>query len=207
MVRPQRDLMLLYVGSSDVEFLKFAEETIAKFDRPRTSIPREADSIRNIEVVAHILLAGSDLKSGDAVPLELQPVARNLTGIFGYKDIQLMDTGLHRVRTGSRAESSSQLPGIVDPNSPPTRYSIRFSANARKDEKGNVIQLDQFMFSARTPVPAGPPGASPTQWQFEELGINTTIDVREGQKVVVGKSRIGSTNRAVILVLSAKVVD
>ena len=38
-------------------------------------------------------------------------------------------------------------------------------------------------------------------------GITTDIDVREGQKVVVGKANIDNSDNALILILTAKVVD
>ena len=37
--------------------------------------------------------------------------------------------------------------------------------------------------------------------------INTSIDVREGQKVVVGKANIDNADSALILILTAKVVE
>ena len=39
-----------------------------------------------------------------------------------------------------------------------------------------------------------------------ESGVNTDVDVREGQKVVVGKSNFGAED-AFILVVTAKVVE
>jgi hypothetical protein len=39
------------------------------------------------------------------------------------------------------------------------------------------------------------------------LGFDTDLNLREGQKVVVGKSHIGAGNSALILVLSARVVE
>jgi hypothetical protein len=39
------------------------------------------------------------------------------------------------------------------------------------------------------------------------LGFDTDLRIPEGQKVVVGKSHIGPGNEAMILVLSARVVE
>jgi hypothetical protein len=38
-------------------------------------------------------------------------------------------------------------------------------------------------------------------------GIRTDVDVREGQKVVVGKSNISGSVDALILIVTAKVVE
>ena len=43
--------------------------------------------------------------------------------------------------------------------------------------------------------------------QFIETGINTDVDIGEGQKVVVGKANMDGSDRASIVVLTAKVVE
>jgi hypothetical protein len=43
--------------------------------------------------------------------------------------------------------------------------------------------------------------------QNRQAAISTSIDVREGQKVVVGKANIDNADNALILVLAAKVVE
>jgi hypothetical protein len=52
---------------------------------------------------------------------------------------------------------------------------------------------------ARVPYPSG--GNS---WNYQNLGINEDMDIKEGQKVVVGRVGI-SRDQALFLVLSAKV--
>ncbi len=54
----------------------------------------------------------------------------------------------------------------------------------------------------RVPITTGP-----GQFQYQEVGINTDLDVREGQKVVVGKTNMDSSDRALIVVVTAKVVE
>ena len=56
-------------------------------------------------------------------------------------------------------------------------------------------------FGARIPFGTAP------NFQFTESGFNADLDVREGQKVVVGKTGIGSSTEALILVVMAKVVE
>jgi hypothetical protein len=46
-------------------------------------------------------------------------------------------------------------------------------------------------------------GQGQKQYQY----INTDVDVREGQKVVVGKANMDGSDRASIIVLTAKVVE
>jgi hypothetical protein len=45
------------------------------------------------------------------------------------------------------------------------------------------------------------------QYQYLDTGMSTDVDVREGQKVVVGKANMDGSDRASIVVLMAKVVE
>ena len=48
---------------------------------------------------------------------------------------------------------------------------------------------------------------SASQVQNYDIGIQTDVDLREGQKVVVGKSNIESTDSALFVILTAKLVQ
>jgi hypothetical protein len=64
-----------------------------------------------------------------------------------------------------------------------------------------TIRLGQLRFDvSRTVVVDG-------KAQVNRSGINTNIDVREGQKTVVGKSNITGTDDAIILVVTPKVIE
>ncbi|HVN83075.1 MAG TPA: hypothetical protein VMW38_29095 [Terriglobia bacterium] len=52
-----------------------------------------------------------------------------------------------------------------------------------------------------------PVRTSPDNCTYIDTGINTDLDVREGQKVVVGKATVDNSNNALFLVLTARVVD
>lgn len=57
-------------------------------------------------------------------------------------------------------------------------------------------------------TPCGVPiKTSDRDWQYQEVHISTSIDIREGQKVVVGKANIDNADNALILVLTAKVIE
>ena len=51
------------------------------------------------------------------------------------------------------------------------------------------------------------PGGALVQYENYDAGFGTDVDVREGQKVVVGKAAIGGTSNALILVITAKVLE
>jgi hypothetical protein len=76
------------------------------------------------------------------------------------------------------------------------------------DDKGHSIRLDglslnaQIMVKKKQQEPSGVTG-----YESIEAGFGTNVDVREGQKVVVGKAAVGGTNTALILVITAKVLE
>jgi len=211
-------LKAISVGSDDASDLVTAEELIKRYDVPQGRLPTPGD--RNIEVTAFMLLAGKKAIAGDALPAELDGVAKQLKGVFGYSDFRLLDSTVVRVREGIQAEMSGNA-GTTDPNQPtmpPSIYQLKFkSARLSAAEKGSMIRIDGFRFGVRLPYPVGSfqpgvggAGVSPlvnTQYQFAEVGFNTELDVREGQKVVVGKSKVDNSGNAFVLVLTAKPVD
>lgn len=210
-------LKAISVGAYEANDLQAAEELIKRFDVPRGDSPTGAP--RNIEVVAYMVLAGKSGTAGDAVPSELDPVVKQLKAVFGYSDYRLMDTAVLRVREGQTSDSSGNA-GMVDPNLPsaPWIYQMKLKATtAQSGPKGNVLRIDGFRFGLRIPYATGTAqtvtagqGVSPLvsqQWNYTEVGFSTDLDIREGQKVVVGKSKVDRTGNAFILVLTAKAVD
>ncbi len=210
-------LKAISVGSYEPTDLQAAEELIKRFDVPRAETA--AGAPRNIEVVAYMVLAGKSGTAGDAVPTELDPVVKQLKAVFGYSDFRLMDTAVLRVREGQTSDTSGNA-GMVDPNLPaaPWIYQMKLKATtAQASPKGNVIRIDGFRFGLRIPYPTmtmqtGQTGSGGgallnTQFQYTEVGFSTDLDIREGQKVVVGKSKVDRTGNAFILVLTAKAVD
>ena len=55
----------------------------------------------------------------------------------------------------------------------------------------------------RVPIASSPKG----EFQYIDTGISTDVDIREGQKVVVGKVNMDGADRASIVVLAARVVE
>jgi hypothetical protein len=127
--------------------------------------------------------------------------------MFSYKGYQLIDTQVMRVRAGQGGEAS----GVVESSAPvagaKTISQVKFrSASVSTDEKGRAIRIDNLRVGLRVPIPVQP-GSSQFGVQYVDTGINTDVDIREGQKVVVGKANMDGSDRASIVVLTAKVVE
>jgi hypothetical protein len=208
------DLKAVTVGTYEPNFIALAEELVTRYDKPNSSA---RSSARNIELVVHMILAAPTGSAGAALPPDLDGVAKQLKAVFGYNDLHLMDTAVLRNREGRGGDFSGNA-GKPDAGLPPgatSIYNIRYKDTALTAEQGkpNMIRLDELRFSMRIPYVTGTFQAnsgSPlvnTQFQFSEVGFYTNLDIREGQKVVVGKNKIDSSDKALILVVSARAVD
>jgi hypothetical protein len=171
------------------------EQIIKRFDVP-------PPPVLNVDVTIYLMSALGTPSSG-AVPPELEAVVKQLKNTFSYKSYQLIDTEVMRVRAGQGGEVSGVVNGGPALEGARTISQVKFkSASVSTDEKGRAIRIDGLKVGLRIPVATGE-----KQYNYIDTGINTDVDVREGQKVVVGKSNMDGSDRASIVVLTAKVVD
>jgi hypothetical protein len=174
------------------------EAAIKKLDVPHPPPP----PMKNIEVTFHLLLA-SPQGEATAVSPDLAGVVQQLRNVFGLKSVRVLETAVLRGREHKGAQTSGIMapPGKVDIHA---TYSIRYqNAVVSAGEKGASIRLDNLGFNAKIPLSQG----ALNNVQFYDASISTDVDVREGQKVVVGKSSVDSGSQSIFLVVTAKVVD
>jgi hypothetical protein len=199
------ELKAITVGTFEPNFIALAEELVARYDRPNSSA---RVSGKNIELVVHMILAAPKGESGAALPPDLDSVAKQVKSVFGFNEMRLMDTAVLRNREGRPGNFTGNA-GRPDPNLPPNAFSIyqlgyKDAGLSGEAGKPGIVRLDDFRFNIRIPYPVG---GSSANFQFAEVGFGTNLDIREGQKVVVGKNKIDSSDNALILVVSARAVD
>ncbi len=172
--------------------LSALEEAIKRLDVP----PAPA---QNAEITIYMIKA-SQSGSGGSVPKELDPAIKQLRNLFPYQDYRLLDTVVARARDGRSAEVNGLLPLQFD--GMPGSYQLRIREVGMSPEgKERTIR---FLFQFDCKIPFRP--ASSAQVQFNNVGLSTDVDLREGQKVVVGKSNIDGSKDALILVVTGKLV-
>ena len=185
--RPDENLRTISVSGSR-ESVAAVEEAIERFD-----VPPPPD--KNIELVFHMLLASKNASTETALPDNLEDVAKQLKTLFGFGSLQLIETAIMRLRDGAQGEASGAVmyPGLLEKDRPAT-YQLRVgkvSISSAVEEE--MIRLDGLRWGFRVPyldkvVGAFKGSGSEPTWRFLDAGFNTEIDVREGQKVVVGKT-------------------
>lgn len=149
-------------------------------------------------------MEGEQTDSNIKLPSELQPVVKQLKSVFpNYQGFRLLETLVMRTREGSDAEVNGVAPSGKE-GLPPSIYNFKFrSARITSDEKGRVVWLERMRLGVRVPIQTG----VNMQFNYQDTGISADVDVREGQKVVVGKANLQGPDKALFLVLAAKVTD
>ena len=127
-----------------------------------------------------------------------------LKNAFTFKEYKMMDVLTLRTRTGSDAETS----GILNAGTPPkmSQFSIR---NVTIGDDG-TIRIDRMHAGLRIPYrqpSAVGEHAAPGKAEYVNSGIDQNVDVKEGQKVVVGRSSLEGPEKALFLILTAQVIQ
>jgi hypothetical protein len=166
------------------ERLTAAEELLRRLDVPQ----------KNIELTFHIIASGP---AGDAavgtIPAELQSVVTQLRSTFAFPGYRVLETAVVRTRDGSSAEIDGAIAGFGN-------YGIRFrpirlSEGAPWQVRLDGLQLRQQVVRYRAEKVA----------ETDSASLKADVDVREGQKVVVGKSTMRES--AIFLVVSVRVTN
>ena len=184
--------------SASKETMAAIEDAIKRLDVP-SAAPM------NVELTVYMLVGhGTDASAGGSpAPKELEGVITQLKNTFAFKGYSLMDTLQLRTATGMQAGTSSsggevQIPG--GPTQPvKTTFDIR---GATISGDGSTIHIEHLQANSKVPVSTG----QASQFMYQDLGLNTNIDVKEGQKVVIGRLSI-SKDQALFLVLTVKILQ
>ncbi|MCX6593589.1 MAG: hypothetical protein NTZ56_18900 [Acidobacteria bacterium] len=197
-----QEMHTISVCANSAAGLKTIEETIRRYD-----VYKPAE---NIEFTIYLLIASPDPAKSGPVPAALESVMKQMTATFALKGYRLFDTLVLRARDSRPAEVSAIAPTRgVDGQQMFYQSKIK-SARIIPDDKGKNIRIDGLRVGLRVPYRSAPgqgsPGGTGAQYQYAEIGFNTDIDVREGQKAVVGKANLDG-NETMFAVLVPKIVE
>ncbi len=187
--QPNTDMHAIAVTASS-QNMPAIEDAISRLDTP-------AAAPKNIDFTCYLVI-GSDTQGG-TIPKDLESVVTQLKNTFPFKDYRVLDVLNLRARTGQRVDTTSSAAVQVGGTSQPLITQLRINS-ATITPDGSSIRIDGLHADSRVPFSTG--GNS---FNYQNLGINTDLDIKEGQKVVVGRMGIG--NEALFLVLIAKVVS
>jgi hypothetical protein len=182
-VTPNGEMHALAVAGTP-ETMKAVEEAIQRLDIP-SATPRD------VELAFYLVVGGEDGAAG-LVPKELEPVVAQLRNAFAFKNYRLLDTLTLRTRAGQPATLNS-AGGSLQGEQRVRSVHTKIDLGAATIAPDGGIRLDRL--EAIIQIEPGTPAAT-------NLIIRANLDVKDGQKVVVG--RVGmSPNQAMFLVVTA----
>ena len=158
----------------------------------------------NVELVFE-LLAGSKLSGKTVeVPQALNGVVKEMKALFGFQTVSLIDTIDLRVQEGREADSSGLLTSMMeDKSGPKATYQLHVRQVVANGSKGSrQIRIGEVRFGGKIPMID-----AKGNFQLYENSIHTGLDIKEGQRVVVGKVGLDPSSNPFFLVVSAKVVE
>lgn len=175
------------------ENLATIEEAIKRLDTPAP--PRSS-----IQLHIHILLASNRTAAGAAeeLPAELKDVITQLRGTLNYRNYELFTSVLQRITEtgrGLQGVGVAQISGLqsaaTSAQSAQYEYWINQVSFVPSSSGGQTIQINEFTFNVTGQGIRG--------------RVATALNLRDGEKVVVGTATIN--DRALIVVLIPRIVN
>ena len=179
------------------------EKILVVSDNPE-NIERILQAIRQVDVkpadlqftVQLVLGTAGETDQGTKPMPANDPIIKELSSLLKYSTYSLLDTSVMRamdnsdteVRMGEKAE-----------------FEFYIKPKVIKDEKSSLIQLEVRL---RRTVPRYADASSSAKVEYitTEL-IGTTLNLKPGDKTVVGVSKLDGGGKGLILIISGKIVD
>jgi hypothetical protein len=131
----------------------------------------------------------------------LRDVVAELKKTFPFPGYKLLETVALRTRAGQQSQIAGLLPETLGEEQRPKSYVFRSQVSTIEPRQGSqLVRFEFIQTSIRLPAAPG------TNQSDQEIGINTAIEVLDGQTVVVGKAGAVGESKGYLLVLTAKVV-
>ncbi|HEV2859584.1 MAG TPA: secretin N-terminal domain-containing protein [Pyrinomonadaceae bacterium] len=181
------------------ENLAVVEEAIRRFDQPEQARP-------GIEFRVHFLIASNDAAGSAGLPAELGEVARQLQQSLGYKSFSLLGAQVLRSKEGSgtthnKGVADLKAPGDTPASKNPVFYSYYIRSVKLESVSSTTAKViaEEFNLQMKVPLTLGDDKIS-----YQDIGFQSPVSMREGERVVVGTTTIA--DKSVVVVLSASTV-
>jgi hypothetical protein len=179
------------------ENLATIEEAIKRLDVPAAA---STDASLRLWIVI-----GSKTPIANAQPLpeDLEPVIKELRSTLQYSHYVLMAVNVNRVSRGIEAQNSgiaeATALGMTPREGQPVVYSyvMRQPVIVTSSDRAAVSSTG-FRFSMRFPIDTGKNGI-----QYQDVGFETPVTVRDKEKVVIGTTTMG--DKALIVIVTADI--
>ena len=160
---------------------------------------------RDVELTIYVLGGSSGARGEDADVAGLAGVYKQLHGTFPFQSYPLLSTMLMRSGLGtfSATRGLMKSPDATSDLIRPGSYQLHYDSVSVTGGSPPVVHLRKLNFSALIPYVTSKNGPG---WQQSEIGIETDVDLHEGQKVVVGTSNVEPAGTTLFIVVSARLL-
>jgi hypothetical protein len=200
------DATLHVIGvSGPTDMVTAVRAAIEKLDVPVASEP-------DVALAVYLISGMAQGQGSDDVPEELASTVKQLHVMFAYKNYKLSDTLVMRGRAIPRGERpfnnrDTETEGVL-PGTANLRYHLTYNSLNVSSGSPRTVHINGLRFSLQGPrVTSTNKENVTTDLTQTPANILTDLDVREGQKTVVGKSSVNAAGDALILVIVPKVVE
>ncbi len=178
------NLMHVIVVMGNPERLAEVDKLVQELDQPGSGVQQ-----RDVETTVYVISASENAPANGVVPPAMAPVIKQLQSVYPYTNYEVLTTMLVRSREGEPASTQGILrKGAKGPT--PATYSLDFRPAV--DAIQHTVHLDDFRFTADFA-------------EMKRAQFKTNLDLREGQKVVVGKTNIDDGTSAIFVVVTVRI--
>ena len=182
---PNRDMRVLAVDAAQ-STMAAIEDAIKRLDVPSAAAT-------NVDLTVYLVVGheGESPAGSSALPKDLDSVVTQLKNAFAFKSYSLLDVLALRTRTGQAVSSTSSGGSMPTVQGGPVTTAFRVRSTSIGSD-GATIHITDLNAHIETPV--------------STVALATDIDIKEGQKVVIGRLGI-SKDEALFLVMTVKILQ
>jgi hypothetical protein len=174
-----------------------AEQAVHEIEQLTMRTP--ASTAQDVELTVHFL--GIADQDSALPPGPLRDVVAELKKTFPFQGYKLLETTALRTRVGENSQIEGFLPETLAEGMRPKKYSFQCRVVSIEPRQGaQLIRFGSVQAVIRLPISDG------VNTSYENVMINTGMEVPDGKTVVVGKAGATGGSQGYMLVVTAKVV-
>jgi hypothetical protein len=139
------------------------------------------------------LILGSETEAGSADPIQNDPLIKELRGLLRYKSYTLLDSSMVRVVNKENAEV------VLGPKA---EFEFALRPEVSGDTKAPVVKTQVRLRKVEL---LGSSQGKPIT-NVATL-IESTLNIKSGERTVVGVSKLDGGDKGLILIISGKIID
>ena len=178
-------------------------ENVANIEAAIKRLDVPATVSTNAEMRVWIVIgAKAPIANAQSLPEDLEPVIKELRSTLRYSHYALMAATVNRVSRGIMVEGSGvaepEALGMAVKQEQPVLYNYRLrNPEILSSSERQVLSTDSFSFGMRIPIDTG------KGIQYQNVGFDTPVTVRDKEKVVIGTTTMG--DKALIVIVTADI--